>query len=225
MLLKIDNREKKSRIKSCEKYFNTHGYSTAVETLPVGDYVFDDRICFEYKSAPDMIGSIKDGRVFRQAKTMKQYPYSFVIIVGSVPNEINKTNKKRYWSHYKGSFTVKSYIGAIARLETYSDVLVVENTQQAWELMESLVSKIYMDNVNIKMVDKPQSGLINPIASFLSCIYVSDAKRLPVKIALKIIDEFELKSLSDLLKLSYDDLISLDGVGRKTAIAVMNEIK
>ena len=226
MIVKIDNRESQSRIKSAENFFKKMGYGTSVEHLNVGDYVFHDRICFEYKNASDMIGSIKDGRVFKQARNMLQYDYSYVIIEGSVPKQINQDNSKAYWNcnsnnkkKPQSSFTVKSYLGAVARLETYSDVLVVENRQQAWILMDALVSKIFKDNVDVKMVDRPQTGLTNPIASYLSCIYINDHQRLPVKSALKITDYLEDNGLK-LLDLEYSDLISIEGIGKKTAQAV-----
>lgn len=223
-LVRIDNRESKSRIKSAVKFFETNGYRTSVEQLNVGDYVFHDRICFEYKTASDMIGSIKNGRVFRQARNMKQYEYSFVIVEGSVPKQINKDNKGAYWKkNDKGSFTVKSWLGAFARLETYSDVLVVDNQQQAWILMDSLVSKIFADNVDIKMVDRPQSGLTNPLASYLSCVYVNDSQRVSVKNALKIVDYLG-ENDKKLLELSVSDLTSIDGIGKKTAEAVVEAI-
>lgn len=223
MIVKIDNRESQSRINSAVKFFRKMGYGTSVESLPVGDYVFHDRICFEYKTASDMIGSIKDGRVFKQARNMLQYDYSYVIVEGSVPKQINQDNSKAYWKRNTGQqqthFTVKSYLGAVARLETYSDVLVVENRQQAWTLMDSLVSKIFQDNVDVKMVDRPQSGLTNPVASYLSCIYINDHQRLPVKSALKIVKYMDVEG-KKLLDLEYDDLISIDGIGKKTAQAV-----
>lgn len=225
MIVRIDEREKKSRIESAEKFFQKMGYSTNVEILTVGDYVFDDRICFEYKTASDMIGSIKDGRVFRQARNMAQYDHSFVIVVGSVAKQINNDNKRAYWmkNKSKGGFNVKAWLGAYARLETYSDVLVVENQNQAWILMDYLVSKILEDNVDIKMIDRPQSGLVNPVASYLSCIYVSDGKRLPVKSALKIVDFLE-KSNKSLLDLEKGDLLEISGIGHKTAEAVLDAI-
>jgi len=226
MIVKIDNRESSSRIKSAEKFFKKMGYTTNVEQLNVGDYVFHDRICFEYKTASDMIGSIKDGRVFRQARNMNQYEYSYVIIVGSVPKQINKDNKNAYWHKNGGNkphFTVKAYLGAVARLETYSDVLVVDNQQQAFQLMDALVSKIFMDNVDVKMVDRPQSGLTNPVASYLSCIYINDSQRLPVKTALKIVTYLKDNDLK-ILDLQYSDLINIDGIGKKTAEAVVEAI-
>lgn len=228
-MVKIDEREKSSRIDSAIKFFEKMGYSTNVETLTVGDYVFGDRICFEYKSASDMIGSIKDGRVFRQARNMKQYEYSYIIVVGSVAKQLNMDNKKAYWKHNPknnpkhNKFTVKSWLGAFARLETYSDVLIVENDQQCWALMDLLTSKILADNVDVKMIDRPQNGLINPVASYLSCIYVNDSKRLPKQSALKIVDYMD-ESDKHLLDLSYDDLIGISGIGKKTANVVLDAI-
>lgn len=224
MIVKIDNRESKSRIKSAVKYFETNGYGVSVEQLNVGDYVFHDRICFEYKTASDMIGSIKDGRVFRQARNMKQYEHSFVIVEGSVPRQINKDNKRAYWKKNDNTvFTVKSWIGAFARLETYSDVLVVDNQQQAWLLMDALVSKIFKDNVDVKMVDRPQNGLINPVASYISCIYVNDSQRVSVKNALKIVDYWKNND-KKLIELTVSDLTGIDGIGEKTAEAVVEAI-
>ncbi len=223
MKVLIDNREKKSRIESAEKFFKKMGYKPVVETLPVGDYVFHDRICFEYKTPSDMIGSIKDGRIFRQARNMLQYEYSFIIVAGSVPKQINKDNKSAYWYNGNQSFTVKAYIGAVARLETYSRVLVVDNQKQAFQLMDALVSKIFMDNVDVKMIDRPQSGLYNPIASYLSCIYINDTQRLSAKAALKICDYLKENQLK-LLDLEINDLMSIDGIGKKTAQAVFDAI-
>ena len=108
-------------------------------------------------------------------------------------------------------------------METYSDVLVVDNQQQAWILMDSLVSKIFADNVDIKMVDRPQSGLTNPIASYLSCVYVNDSQRVSVKNALKIVDYLG-ENDKKLLELSVSDLTSIDGIGKKTAEAVVEAI-
>ena len=229
MIIKIDDRESKSRQNSAMKFFKKLGYKTSVEHLAVGDYVFFDRICFEYKTASDMIGSIKDGRVFRQAKNMKQYEYSFVIVEGSVPKEIENQTKKTYWrtnsKKYRGNFTQNAWLGAYARLETYSDVLIVETQQQAWKLMESLVSKIFADNVDIKMIDTPQTGLFNPVASYLSCVYINESQRLPKSTALKIVEQYDLKNVTDLTFLTIDDVLSVKGVGKKTAEAIMEAIR
>lgn len=227
MIVKIDDREKASRIKSAENFFTKMGYTTCVEHLAVADYVFHDRVAFEYKSANDMIGSIMDGRVFRQARNMKQYEHSYIIVVGNVAEEINKRNKRTYWKQYKGKsqFTVKSWLGALARLSTYTRVIILDNDRQCWRFMDSLVSKIFKDNVDVKMVDKPQNGLINPVASYLSCIYVNDSQRLSTSTAVRITEEFALENVSQLCKLTRTDLLSVNGVGEKTADAIIEAIR
>ena len=229
MIVRIDDRESKSRQNSAIKFFKKLGYKPVVEHLAVGDFVFHDRICFEYKTASDMIGSIKDGRVFRQARNMTQYEYSFVIVEGSVPHEIDNQSKNAYWKNnsrkYKGEFTQKAWLGAYARLETYSRVLIVETQQQAWKLMDALVSKIFADNTEIKMIDTPQNGLVNPVASYLSCIYVNDTQRLSKATALRITKQYELENVTDLTFLTISDLLNVKGVGQKTAEAIMDAIR
>lgn len=236
MNILVDNREKSSRIKSCVGYFTDEHYDKnqleysgkgnhlTVKKLPVGDYIFDDRLCIEYKTAIDMIGSIMDGRVFNQAHRMKEYPYSYVLIVGNVSEEINTYNQNQYyrWNKKpKRSFTIKHYLGAIASLSTYSNVLHVSNMTQGWILMESLSGKV--DNTKEHVVKGLR--LDNPIASFLTCVPVSNSSRLSSKKALKITEDLGLETLDDLLKLSFDDLKRVNGVGVKTAVNIMNTIK
>lgn len=238
MNIKIDNREDKSRISSCVKFFTNKDYTKSVNEyhanlnhifisqLPVGDYVFNDKVVFEYKTPSDIINSIIDGRVFRQAEHMKQYPHSYVIIVGNVAEEINRRNEPKYWTKYNKirSFTIKNYLGALARLYTYSTVIHVDNNQQCWVLMQYLVEKL-LENTNVKSVDKPSFKLTDPIASFLGCIYVNNTQRLSIKQAVLIREHLHLETLQDLLNISYDDLVGIKGIGSKTAKAVIEAIK
>ena len=238
MNIKIDNREDKARIKSCVKYFTGKEYHkdileyhanlnhVFISQLPIADYVFDDKVVFEFKTPSDIINSIIDGRVFRQAENMKQYPYSYVMIVGDVAEEINRRNEPKYWNKYNKlkTFTLKNYLGALARLYTYSNVIHVDNNQQCWILMEYLVTKL-LEDTSIKAVDKPSFKLTDPIASFLGCIYVNNNQRLSIKQAVLIREHLHLETLQDLLNVSYDDLVSIKGIGSKTAKAVVDVIK
>ena len=84
MQVRIDSREK-NRIQSASKFFKEQKLDVSVEELPVGDYVFDDKVCFEFKLIPDFIASIQDGRVFNQSIEMAEnYDYSFVVIHGDL---------------------------------------------------------------------------------------------------------------------------------------------
>ena len=237
MNLKIDNREDKNRIASCIKFFTDKEYDKkiteyhgnlnhlSVETLPIGDYVFEDKVAFEFKTPSDMINSIMDGRIFKQATNMKQYPYSYIMIVGDVAEEINRRNEPKYWNKYNKlkTFTLKNYLGALARLYTYSNVIHVDNNQQCWILMQYLVEKL--DTEKVEAVSRPSFKLTDPIASFLGCIYVNNNQRLSIKQAVLIREHLHLETLEDLLKITYDDLIGIKGIGSKTARKVMEAIK
>ena len=238
MNIKIDNREDKSRINSCVNFYtkqdykkdilNYHGFNNHViiDKLAIGDYVFEDKVCFEFKTASDMINSIMDGRIFKQAHHMKQYPFSYVIVVGNVADEINRRNEPKYYNKYNKmrTFTLKNYLGALARLYTYTKVVHLDNNQQCWILMEYLVTKL-LDENDVKPLDKPSFKLTDPIASFLGCIYVNQNQRVSSKQAILIREHLHLETLQDLLNVTYDDLVSVKGIGSKTARKIMDVLK
>lgn len=220
----IDNRESNTRIESACQFFSD--YDIEVSSYPVGDFIFDDKICFEYKTANDIISSIIDGRVFRQVEKMKQYPFSYVIVVGDVARTINERNAS-YWNrknHYK-QFTVRNYLGALARLQIESKVIHIDNNQQAWTIMDFLVKKLLDDHPNIRGVDRPKATLSDPVATFLSCIYINDSQRLGIKTAVMIREYLHLESLRDLLDVKFEDLVKVKGVGVKTAKKIIEVLE
>lgn len=223
--LKIDNRESKTRINSAIEFFN-ESYEIETDSYPVGDYIFDDKVCFEYKTPQDMISSIIDGRIFRQVEKMKQYPFSYVIVVGNVAEEINQRNAN-YWNRRNQvkQFTVRNWIGSLARLNIESNLISVDNNQQAWTVMDFITKKLLDDNPDVRGVDRPRATLSDPIATFLSCIYVNDSQRIGIKTAVMIREYLHLETLDDLISITYDDLVSVKGVGSKTAKKIMEVLK
>ena len=224
MKLQIDNRESNTRINSARQFFTD--YQVEVGSYPVGDYIFENKVCFEYKSANDIISSIIDGRVFRQVERMKQYPFSYVIVVGNVAETINERNAN-YWNRRNQvkQFTVRNYLGALARLQIESRVIHVDNNQQCWTIMDFLTKKLLDENPNIRGVDRPKATLSDPIATFLSCIYINDSQRLGIKTAVMIREYLKLENLSDLLSVTYEDLVKVKGVGSKTAKRIMDVLE
>lgn len=239
MNIKVDNREDKRRITSCVRYYTDSSYNPKahkytgkgnvleISQLPIGDYVFENKVAFEFKTPSDIINSIIDGRVFRQAHHMKQYPFSYIVVVGNVADEINRRNEPLYYNKYNKirKFTLKNYLGALARLYTYTTVIHVDNNQQCWILLEYMASKLLEENKDVKGIDKPQFKLTDPIATFIGCIYVNKTQRVSSKQAVMIREHLHLETLQDLLNIEYDDLIGIKGIGSKTARAVMEAIK
>ena len=225
MNLEIDNRESDSRKESAYQYF-CDDYDISVVQLPIGDFLFDKKVVFEYKTANDFINSVIDGRVFRQSKRMQQYPYHYVIVVGSVFDEIKSRysdyENPLYWKYRKGKikqFTVQNYLGALATLFENDKVIHVENESQAFTIMGYLSRNILTKNPDLKSIDKPVSKMTDSVSTFLACI-----DGISIKKAVLIRDALKLESLRDLLDITYKDLVSIKGIGSKTAYKIMEEI-
>ena len=66
MLVQISDKEQK-RIKPATEYFTELGLEVEVTNLQYGDYIFNQKVAFEFKTIPDFIASIQDNRVFNEA--------------------------------------------------------------------------------------------------------------------------------------------------------------
>ena len=211
-VIMIDDREKKSRQKlALEILPNAH-----VERLPAGDYVCGE-VAVEYKSAEDMVASIVDSRVFNECIRISQlYRYPYLVIAGDIPRRIEMMHQY----NLSGRITLESYLGALASLSTIVNVLVVNNQSQALHLIKSIFEKCNNSDNVVRGVVKPPKKTFNPAANYLSLIRgISTSK------ALKITEALELETLEDLLTLDLEKLLSIDGVGKKTAIQIMDKIK
>ena len=67
MKIKIDYREKRSELIAL---LNDQSVSVEVEKLPFCDYLINDQVSIERKTARDLIVSIIDGRLFHQASNL-----------------------------------------------------------------------------------------------------------------------------------------------------------
>jgi DNA integrity scanning protein DisA with diadenylate cyclase activity len=113
----------------------------------------------------------------------------------------------------------------LARLQIESKVIHLDNNHQAWTIMDFLVRKLLDDNPNIRGVDRPKATLSDPVATFLSCIYINDSQRLGIKTAVMIREYLHLESLRDLLDVQFEDLVKVKGVGVKTAKKIMEVLE
>ncbi len=74
-----DHREKAGRVL---RVLAERGATIKLEQLPTGDYALSDRVIVEYKSVPDFVESIIDGRLLSQLRALRAHPRPLLIIEG-----------------------------------------------------------------------------------------------------------------------------------------------
>jgi len=78
-----DDRERNSGVMSV---LQTDGRcDLKIQRISVGDYLIDERVLVERKTLPDLVASIKDGRLFRQAlRLVEAEPWCVIVLEGTV---------------------------------------------------------------------------------------------------------------------------------------------
>lgn len=207
MKIQIDNREHK-RIEEILKYYeNIDDCECSVETLPVGDIIFEEEIVFEWKTIPDFIESIKDHRVFNQSIDMyNKFLYHYVIIVGD--------DLKKYLKIH--GMTLNHYWGAINQLFTYTRVIHVHNNSTAYCVMLNIARKCLSSKLVYKQLPMKTP---NPAQNLLLL-----GKHIGDETVKLMEQELDIYSWNDLKQLEYKDLIKIKGIGPKTANLIINYI-
>ena len=208
MSVVVDFREQ-SRIKEARDYYG----DITVSELDTGDFLFDEEVVFEYKTFKDFVASIFDGRVFNQAvNQFLEYKYHFVVLeLGEDFNLEDSLNEQEV--------TKKQYYGAIARLNTYTTVLpVCGDSKECFQVMgvqarKCLEDKPLVKHYNIKTGNSALNYLCNNV------------QRVSLVKAEAITDGLELETLEDLLGLTKESLVSVEGVGLKTAESILKQIR
>ena len=98
MIVQIDDREGE-RIEYAKKTYTKH--EIELKHLETADFVFNNKVAFEYKTFPDFVKSVQDGRVVEQAIRLNQtYPYPFVMIQAN-EQELKDYINKLYFIPFK----------------------------------------------------------------------------------------------------------------------------
>ena len=205
------------RIKEAEKYFQELGLETSVENLQYGDYVFDGKVAFEYKSMSDFISSIQDKRVFNEAiNQAENFDWHYVLIHGT------ESERAKYIAMTKNyqPITIYQFHGSIASINRYSTVIECY-TPFIREAFYKMYIQAKKDLSTKPIVKKFPRKNKNPCFNWLAyCNYGINAKK-----ATAIIETLELHTLSDLQNLTKEQLLSVDGIGEKNAIRILEAIK
>ena len=215
MLVQIDSREK-DRVKTASEYYKKQGLDVEVCELEIGDYLFDGKVVFEMKLISDFVSSIQNGKIFNQAISQaEEFPYHYVIIVG---NEHTRTKCLAMSRNYR-PVTVFQYLGAIASLNRYTTVIESYSPyiEETYYRMFITAKKALSDKPIVKKFPRKHK---NPALNFLMySVYGINHKK-----AQLIVDTYDLKSLTDLMKLTKEDLTKIEGIGPKTATNIIGAI-
>ena len=215
----IDSREQ-SRIKQASEYYAEQGLTVEVQELPIGDYLFsngEDSVCFEFKTIADFISSIQDNRVFNEALNQAEnYNHHFVVIQG---DESTRAKCLAFTKNYR-RVTIFQYHGAIASLNRYTTVLESYSSfiDEAFYKMLVQARKCLSSKPIVRKFPKKTS---NSAFNFLcGCIYGINYKK-----ANQIVNTYHLESLHDLMQLTEEDLMNVDGIGEKNAERILEAIQ
>ena len=90
----VDSNEA-SKQKSIITYLKFNGFNVDIKPLDVCDFVVSDRVGVERKDASDFLGSMKDGRLFSQARDMSEvYEKPVIILEGSMKKALKRSYMK-----------------------------------------------------------------------------------------------------------------------------------
>lgn len=221
MIVQIDDREGE-RIEYAKKQYTKH--EIELKHLETGDFIFNNKVAFEYKTFPDFVKSVQDGRVVEQAIRLNQtYPYPFVMIQANeqeLKDYINKLyfirKARQHGKHKPQKFYEKNYYGAINSLNCYVNVLTCPTQYLAFQSMLNQAKKC-LDGAPVnRKVAKTGSPAYQCLRY---CV-----KRVGPKTAEKIVNELGLETVRDVVNVSVEDLVSVRGVSRSKAEFIKSQV-
>ena len=90
----IDSNEASGR-RDIVNYLRLSGFEVDIRKLDVCDYVVSDRCGVERKDSSDFLGSMKDGRLFKQAEGMVEaYEKPIIILEGEMSKALRRSRMK-----------------------------------------------------------------------------------------------------------------------------------
>lgn len=207
----VDSREQK-RIRPAMKYFTKWGYEVTTSTLETGDYLFNDKVCFEFKTMSDYMSSILDGRVFNECiNQSNEYPYHYCIIQGT-NYDLNKALE------YSG-VTMKQYLGSKARLNTYTTVInSTGGVRNAFYEMHLTTMKCLDGRGKVKQYNhKSRNTAFNVLAYCIPRVSSTRAEN--------IVESLGLENIYDIAFITKEQLTTVDGIGQKLADDIIHYIR
>ena len=210
------NEKKKSRLLWVQD--NYHLLDPEIVHLDYGDYHYisdlGDKVVFEYKTGKDFLSSIRNNHLQNQVYEMAtHYDHQFVMVNVASWNELFK----EMWYKLHQDWNMNDVMGAIASLNRYTTVIVMPSMAECFDMMYKQAVKIDDDKMLSPRHPKKSK---NPAVNYLMGIH-----GLSNKTVKNIYLQFKPRALQDLLDLTHEDLVSVEGIGSKKAEMILAGIR
>jgi len=196
----VDQRERGSSVP--EALMRLEEFELSFECLRVGDYKVPDRLLFERKTLPDFVASIKDGRLFRQARQLANSETPHILILEGTATDLAASRMSR--QSIQGALISISLIFGIPVLRSRDPEetarLILYSTRQIGDLTRGGLRRGVRRTVGKK---KAQLSLLQGLPEVG-----------PVR-ALALLGEFG--SVQAVCCASSDELCRIKGIGAHTA--------
>jgi Fanconi anemia group M protein len=193
-----DFREKNSGI---PKLLADKKVNISFSSLTAGDYIINDQILVERKTAEDFIQSIMDNRLFEQCSKLKKDLRRVLILIEGNPY---KTEHKIDGSAVKG---------AILSILTAWQIPVIysQSVENSVELMMMIGTQSLKGNVHIRMYKGYKTKKIKS----QRLRFLQGIPSIGPAIAARLIDHFG--TIKSIVNTSADELRKIKGIGKKNA--------
>ena len=174
--------------------------SVKIRTLGVGDYAISDRVCIERKTVGDFESSIVDGRLFEQAKRIKDaYSNPIILIEG-------------YFSNLR--LGRKAIVGAITSLYVNYGIEVIRSEGEA-ETVEIISSIARHENEQKRREPSLKNGIKTNTTKQLQLRIVGNLPGVGPLISASMLKHFG--SIRSIVNSSKEELMEVDKLGNKKA--------
>jgi ERCC4-type nuclease len=198
-----DEREKRSGVP--DLLIRKYGIVVTYKNLPVADYVISERVAVERKSVSDFLKSLADGRLFNQAKRLKEvYPKPFIIVEGKWDYVARAEKTSKAASSALASLVYDFGIGIIY-------ALTKEDTARVIRFLAEREQGEKKRKVPVKAMGKPPIGDVKQWQLFL----VQCLPGVGPKLAEKLLERFG--SVRAVFNASVAELSKVEGMGLNKA--------
>ena len=202
--LKIDFREQRSGVVE-EIGKRADNIPFELVTLPVGDYLIEDKIIIERKTLSDFLISIKNGRIFQQAYRIAQSGKNGLIILEGDKSMVNSSSMSR-----------KAVQGALIHLEVFVGIPVMRslNVQETLALMVDILHQCQQQQLpRLKHIISGNPGIRINKKQRQKLFLIQNLPGIGTKKGLALLKSFS--TIENIMNTSQLDLTKVKGIGKK----------